>query len=206
MNNMRRPANITVRGEWYWLLILIGFGGYLLVIGVHLMFESDFFESSVCLLFGSIGIFGFLNFKLITTKVYVAEQVIEWRERSLLGGTDFKIVPFSTVHRVDIQTISGMSRGNKTSQRLALKCEEFTLPLSSGYSGNRAGLESLRNKFLDALTMEAPIDDFSAELEQLIESNNKIVAIKYIREKKGVSLVEAKKFLKDETEKYHSKE
>ncbi len=198
MTDMSRPATIHVRNGWFWLLLMTLFGGVLLVLGVDFLFDAEYFESLICLLFGAIAIYGLLYCPLMDTRVYLGEQVIEWRQRSLLGGSDFKVIPFSAVKRIDVQTQT-TSKG--VLFRLAIQSDECSLPLSHGYNGNKKGVYELRDKFLEILTMEVPEDDFAAELNSLIGEGKTIEAIKYIRLQKGLSITDAKKFLEERTNK-----
>lgn len=197
-----RPADIAISSEWMIFLIFVSFSIYLLVIGVILLRDNDNFGGSVCLISGAIASYGMIHFRLITTRVFISEQVIEWSARSIRYGVEKKVIPFSHVQRVHVQT--GGRRG--ISKRLVLKCKHISLPLAETYSRLPTTVNSLREQILEALTMKVDtIDDFERELSAFIESKDTIKAVKYIRHNKGLSLLEAKKYLEEAIKAHSSK-
>jgi len=194
MDNAHHKADITIRNGWLLLLITLIFSLGLLAATLKLFLNADYLESFGCLLFSAIAIWCTLTFKAITTKVYITKQIIEWSERSVLNGFNSKSISFSDVNRVSYEVSSGL-QGSEPHKRLVLKCDSFTVPLSHSYSSGKHGLERLRNKLLEALTMDLSDGDFEDELITLIKQGKMVRAASYVRQVKGVSIAEAKDFI-----------
>lgn len=199
MRNYNRPADITVRSGWFIIILLIFIGAGLLFLGLDIFNDGDIFIALFCLLFCGIAFYGSMTVKAMTTKVFIAEQEIQWTQKGLLGNVEKKVVSFTDVQSIDFETMSGGS--HRVSQRIVIQCEGFALPLSPAYSSGKHGLDSMRDKLFEALTMEPPLDKFDSDLKVMIKAGNKIAAIRYIQERKGLSLTQAKLFLDKEIDK-----
>lgn len=131
------------------------------------------------------------------------QQAVWWRRRAFKAASG--TVPFSEIAGIGMEASAAGEHGTLT-YRLTILTSDKPVPMSDGYSSNRAHYEALKAEILDFLHMENSEASTSSvgdenSIQSLLKQGRKIDAIQLVRASQKIGLTEAVDRVKEIEEK-----